>query len=189
MMRHRKGVGLNGSRKGQGQSQVLDSSSSVQTPRASNERQAESPSRPGLSRLPQPAHPWIRPRSLRTPARTRLPPSRSAGARRLSPDRTWSTWCAPTRGSLGLLTTVGPATRAGDRVPSAGAGVADAARRPFPPGRTLTHEEPAGHRLIIVQRGTAGRAHVSDLCEHGVIGAADDAGAGGGPTVVTDPGG
>jgi len=49
---------------------------------------AESPSWSGLSRLRQPAHPGIRPRSLRTPGRTRLPPSRSAGARRLPTDRT-----------------------------------------------------------------------------------------------------
>ncbi|WP_406441553.1 hypothetical protein OHB00_37430 [Streptomyces sp. NBC_00631] len=53
----------------------------------------------------------------------------------------------------------------------------------------MAREEPAGHWLIIVQWGTAGRAHVSDLCKHGVVSAADDAGGGVGPAVVTDPGG
>lgn len=56
MVRHRKGVGLNGSQKSPVQSQFLGSSSSVQTPRASIERQGRESVLLGLSRLRQPAH-------------------------------------------------------------------------------------------------------------------------------------
>lgn len=78
-------------------------------------------------------------------------------------------------GEPGLLTTAGPLREQGLVSRHAGVGVADAA---VPSGRTVASEEPAGHWLIIAQRGTAGRAHVSDLCKHGVVGAANDAGGG-----------
>jgi hypothetical protein len=39
---------------------------------------------------------------------------------------------------------------------------------PFPAGRPVACEQLAGHRLIIVQRGTAGRAYVDRLLERGI---------------------
>jgi DNA-binding transcriptional LysR family regulator len=39
---------------------------------------------------------------------------------------------------------------------------------PFPAGRPVACEQLSGQRLIIVQRGTAGRAYVDTLREHGV---------------------
>jgi DNA-binding transcriptional LysR family regulator len=39
---------------------------------------------------------------------------------------------------------------------------------PFPAGKPVACEQLAGHRLIIVQRGTAGRAYVDRLLEQGI---------------------
>jgi DNA-binding transcriptional LysR family regulator len=74
-------------------------------------------------------------------------------------------------GELGLLTTTGPLPEHGvvsHLVGVQGLVLLTPPDGPFPPGRTVAREEPAGRRLIIVQRGTAGRAHADDLREHGV---------------------
>ncbi|NEA97634.1 LysR substrate-binding domain-containing protein [Streptomyces sp. SID13726] len=74
-------------------------------------------------------------------------------------------------GELGLLTTPGPLPE--KEVVSYPVGVQGLALLtppdgPFPAGRAVTGAELAGHRLIIVQRGTAARAYVDELREQGV---------------------
>ncbi|MFG2129722.1 LysR family transcriptional regulator [Streptomyces sp. NPDC048751] len=74
-------------------------------------------------------------------------------------------------GELGLLTTSGPLPERGvvsHPVGVQGLVLLTPPDGPFPPGRPVAREELAGHRLIIVQRGTAVRAYVDELREHGV---------------------
>lgn len=74
-------------------------------------------------------------------------------------------------GELGLLTTAGPLPERevmGHPVGVQGLVLLAPQDGPFPAGRAVAGEELAGQRLIIVQRGTAGRAYVDGLRERGV---------------------
>ncbi|KUL44449.1 LysR family transcriptional regulator [Streptomyces regalis] len=74
-------------------------------------------------------------------------------------------------GELGLLTTPGPLPEKGvvsQPVGVQGLVLLTPPDGPFPAGRPVAAEELAGHRLIVVQRGTASRAYVDDLRERGV---------------------
>jgi DNA-binding transcriptional LysR family regulator len=74
-------------------------------------------------------------------------------------------------GELGLLTTPGPLPEqevVSHPVGMQGLVLLTPPDGPFPAGRPVAREELAGHRLIIVQRGTAARAYVDQLREHGV---------------------
>jgi DNA-binding transcriptional LysR family regulator len=74
-------------------------------------------------------------------------------------------------GELGLLTSPGPLPEKGvvaHPVGTQGLVLLTPPDGPFPAGHPVAREELAGHRLIIVQRGTAGRAYVDELRERGV---------------------
>ncbi|MPY64469.1 LysR family transcriptional regulator [Streptomyces spongiae] len=74
-------------------------------------------------------------------------------------------------GELGLLTTPGPLPAkdvVAHPVGVQGLVLLTPLDGPFPAGRAVAAEELAGQRLIIVQRGTAGRSYVDELRERGV---------------------